>query len=144
MFAFHVVCPRTSSHLATTFVFQVLCLRTSSRLVTTFMFLVILCLRTPSHLITTFVFAVVTARLRFAGHHPVREQRRLPPSLRLDGSPEDLAAEADAGRDNQDDVREAPDHPGHAGADGKSEGLAALLPPGVQCERVGEGWRVKG
>lgn len=50
------------------------------------------------------------------GHHPLRQQPRLPLPLWLDGASQDLPPEADPGRDAAQAVRAAPRGAGHAGA----------------------------
>ena len=51
---------------------------------------------------------------RCAGYHSLRQQPDLPLDVRVDDAAEDLAAEADAGRDDQAYVRGTPDDTGHA------------------------------
>lgn len=51
----------------------------------------------------------------------------------MDGPAQDFAAQVDARRDDQADVRAPPDCAGHAGSDGAPVGVAAVLPPRDQC-----------
>ena len=69
-------------------------------------------------------------RFYCAGYHSLRKQPDLPLDVRLDDAAEDLTAEADSGRDDQADVRGAPDDPGHARTNATFRWCAQLLPQG--------------
>ncbi len=76
-------------------------------------------------------------RLFLPGHHPLRQQPRLPLDVRVADAAQDLAAQTHAGRDHQAHVREAPDDPGHVGAVEEPGRGAHCVPPRDQGQCVG-------